>query len=172
MWSTFIPPSPVSRSSFHGPRDLAAATSGAPGCAADPRQRPAGARRPRRAVPGLARTRSVLFRPGSVLDAFTAHWERHGDCNGAPLRSAFNRSSGWGRGAAGKGGVDRVPGVRLARRNPTARCLDSRWPVRRRVSICPTAAARGSATPASGELARVRVRDLRNGEVYVPGEAK
>ena len=119
-----------------------------PARAAHRRSGPDGPGRPRRAVPRLARARDLHLRPPDMLDAFGEHFEA-ADLEERLHMERFQPKLGLGDGDEGEGGTIKFWSPtrgRVRRKRPD--------PGRREeAAICPTAAARASATPASASCA-------------------
>ena len=116
-----------------------------------------------RLCPDWTERDTYLSGPSDMLDAFTEHWERRGDCAALHMER-FQPKLGLGDGAGGEGGTIAFLGVRLRdgiRRHDADSVAGEQagieLPYGCREGICHTCV---------GELRSGRVRDLRNGEVY------
>ena len=87
--------------------------------------------------------------PGDMLDALTEHFEREERLERLHMERFQPKLDG---GETGEGGTIKLPQERLRRRGRRHQA-DPRLRARRPASSCPSAAARGSATPASGRFA-------------------
>ena len=98
-----------------------------------------------------AEREAYMSGPGEMLDAFTEHWDEHGDCDRLHMER-FQPKLGLGEAGEGEGGS--IKFLKSDARPSRTAASRSSWPARTRDSTCPTAAARASATPASASCAR------------------
>jgi ferredoxin-NADP reductase len=106
---------------------------------------------------------AYLSGPSEMLDAFTEHWEQHGDCDRLHMER-FQPKLGLGEGGEGEGGM-----IKFLQSDTQAES-DGQKPI----LVCgeeegldlPYGCREGICHTCVGELRSGRVRDLRNGEVY------
>ena len=106
---------------------------------------------------------TFLSGPGEMLDAFCAHWERHGDPDKLHMER-FQPKLGLGENGSGEGGAIKF----LA--SDCEAASDGKTPIlvagEEKGFDLPYGCREGICHTCVGELCSGRVRDLRNGEVY------
>ena len=143
-------------------RDARSGTTASAARAADRRDGPLHARRPRAAVPGLdASARRSSPGPRELLDALDEHWDEHGDCD----RLHMERFQPiLGEAEEGEGGT-----IKFLKSDCEAHSdgsqADPRGRRGRRARRCPFGCREGICHTCVGELKSGEIRDLRTGKV-------
>jgi len=116
-----------------------------------------------RLCPDWRERETYLSGPGDMLDAFTEHWDRHGDTERLHLER-FQPKLGLGEAGAGEGGP-----IRFLKSAGDAES-DGQTPIlvagEEAGLELPYGCREGICHTCVGELRSGRVRDLRNGQVY------
>ncbi|MHB8658845.1 MAG: ferredoxin reductase [Solirubrobacteraceae bacterium] len=116
-----------------------------------------------RLCPDWPERNAYVSGPGEMLDAFTEHWEQHGDCKRLHMER-FQPKLGFGEAGEGEGGT--ITFLKSAAQAES----DGKVPIlvagEDAGLALPYGCREGICHTCVGELRSGRVRDLRNGQVY------